>query len=643
MKVLQESGKAVGAVDRINREDIIETFEIFKKEILSKISYKEYAFLGSSSPDNSKESKGDLDIGLDIEDGTTYDDVLKIAEESGYAYKGMKGLSLVSIAYPQYHKGLRTDKLVQIDLMLAINQTLNWMKTAFYSSDPVNSKYPSLYNKFALLYIIRLATYRVEDEDTISYYIVDNNKGAVRKARSTTQKSKRWNISGYTNWAGLEKVISASPNFLGTNFKMESILHSLEQTLEVARDNFNKEQYQELTSFLIFFYNKKGWEIPEELNKLSEASIAGHISHPEQGLFSSGSIADILELFEHFLDDAQVGEKISTTVKIDGSPALLMWSKIGNAQGPAICTRQGLHKKEPLYFTTKEQIEEKYNGLDEMIRIMSKALDVCKNMHIKPDTILKGDYLFDSTSKEYGETTIEFTPNTLTYSVDKENNPKLYKEIDNADFGLVLHTKMTGSTIEEARNNVSSELDESLYTTPDKTYIAPTKVLQVGGLGFTPEDNTAFKMNLDTIRKEFGNIRYLLQDITKAKSYGAFFELITNKLVRNGFFTNNNEYDINVMDTIESRIEDKLPSKAIVKIVETNKDEIITLYDVFLRAIFENKTMIIDYMNTLAEVNYFVHKYKGKRTTGEGFVLAYNGELIKLVDRPTFSYRNFQH
>jgi len=150
-----------------------------------------------------------------------------------------------------------------------------------------------------------------------------------------------------------------------------------------------------------------------------------------------------------------------------------------------------------------------------------------------------------------------------------------------------------------------SYINEDLFTKGSVARVLGEFNEFLGTNFFTYEDLSIFKDNYNEIKYSFGKIRPLLSVIRRDVDFVGFFEEIDKKLKLNGFYYNFNEYDISVIDTIESKLEAITPPKGLVRVISRYKNEIIIVFDVILRAIYVNLLLISDYHGTRLEGETF--------------------------------------
>ena len=158
-----------------------------------------------------------------------------------------------------------------------------------------------------------------------------------------------------------------------------------------------------------------------------------------------GKFDELYKLLMKFLDGKDI------TTKIDGAPAIIMWSKFPGLEGPGVSFKtivNQVQKGEPkAVFTKPEDIDafSDEKGYDQGLRgKRSEAFKLAlQNLAplVKPGIMVWGDVLFTPYTKHSEGTDIAFTPNTLTYTLSTKNFP----EAKSAKLGIFVHTAIDKS------------------------------------------------------------------------------------------------------------------------------------------------------------------------------------------------------
>jgi hypothetical protein len=150
-EVKANGGNAVKGVVRINQENVAWTFRNFMEVLGSELYLRRShtAIIGSAGKKAPGESSGDIDIAIEIEHRRDlkfdiYDFIVDTLEALDYAFKDMRQIGIISLAYPIMNRdGEQKGKKVQIDLMIV--DSIEYAKWGYYSPDYAESEYKGLY------------------------------------------------------------------------------------------------------------------------------------------------------------------------------------------------------------------------------------------------------------------------------------------------------------------------------------------------------------------------------------------------------------------------------------------------------------------------------------------------------------------
>ena len=185
---------------------------------------------------------------------------------------------------------------------------------------------------------------------------------------------------------------------------------------------------------------------------------------------SQGKFDELYKLLMKFLDGKDI------TTKIDGAPAVVMWSKFPGLESPGVSfktiIKQAAKGEPKAVFTTPESIDDfsKEKAYDE--DLLGKRSDAFKIALkdiaplVKPGVMLWGDVLFTPYTKKSEGSTITFTPNTLTYSVSTKSFPKA----KDAKLGIFIHTAVNS----DFKSESIFDATKLLSGTPSESFVLTT-------------------------------------------------------------------------------------------------------------------------------------------------------------------------
>lgn len=289
-EVLNEGGNAVSGVVRINQENTQATVDKVFSELLSKLKLKktDAALLGSTGKKAPKSSSGDIDMALSatqllkLNGIDTYDEmmqhVVNTIKRTGLEYKDMRGIGIVSVAYPIVNvDGLQPDAKVQLDFMIV--QDIKYASWVFYSPHYLDSELKGLYRNllnFAVAKNAKLIVNKIDPETKTpiewSRYWINNNEG-LKFGTQTNISSKTGKIVKAVRTLD-SKTVSMNPDeivsFLyGKKYKANNLL-TFEACLKAVMDNGfpHKNKRKVILKTTAEALQHEGYPVPDALAKL---------------------------------------------------------------------------------------------------------------------------------------------------------------------------------------------------------------------------------------------------------------------------------------------------------------------------------------------------------------------------------------
>lgn len=204
------------------------------------------------------------------------------------------------------------------------------------------------------------------------------------------------------------------------------------------------------------------------------------------------------DLMLHLLEVASKGQNLST--KIDGAPAIVMWSEFPGLKGPGVSFKliiQQTQKGTPgACFTTEAEIDKFFaekdlgEGVKEhRIASFKNALKLART--VKPGIMVWGDTFYgDSSELTDVDGNPACTPNTLEYVFI---NPAWVEQIQNSDFGIFVHTKVSSSFATSRITSADNLLNKNAAFVLDPNDIEPRLKK------FTPPALTAIKTKISQL------------------------------------------------------------------------------------------------------------------------------------------------
>lgn len=395
-----------------------------------------------------------------------------------------------------------------------------------------------------------------------------------------------------------------------------------------------------------------------------------HSLHMEDSILKGKAYISRMLGFYNQVFDTLTGsndkEKPGITVKIDGAPAITMYTKFPGLKGPGVSTKS-IFNATPKVYTTNEEIEADDRS-PELKAKLKAALKLAKAKIIPAGEIWQGDLLFTKGDiKNYtddnGQKYIYFKPNTLVYALPVGSDGA--KKALASDIGIVFHTRYKGSSVQTVKQSNDASTDE-LNGIPEWAFVLDARLPNLSGV------QTLSDQEASDIEDSLYDLHSLCSEIVNDADY----DLLVNNTDFINFYVmtlQNNKVDKSELIDPETFVDElhkwvtgkmrkeyqgleKLKTKAgrdkkRISLDDKSKDlhTIIETNEPLLHKIVEALYIATDVKNQfitkLNSVNKWVNKVETtfgmKDTNGEGFMVSdVDGNFVKLVDRSAFSYFN---
>lgn len=393
-----------------------------------------------------------------------------------------------------------------------------------------------------------------------------------------------------------------------------------------------------------------------------------HSLHMEDSILKGKAYISRMLGFYNQVFDTLTGsidkEKPGITVKIDGSPAITMYTKFPGLKGPGVSTKS-IFNATPKVYTTDEDIDADDRS-PELKAKLKAALKLAKAKIIPAGEIWQGDLLFTKGDiKNYtddnGQKYIYFKPNTLVYALPVGSDGA--KKVLASDIGIVFHTRYKGSSVQTVKQSNDASTDE-LNGIPEWAFVLDARLPNLSSV------QTLSDQEANDIEESLYDLHSLCSEIVNDADY----DLLVNNTDFINFYVmtlQNNKVDKSELIDPETFVDElhkwvtgkmrkeyqgleKLKTKAgrdkkrislddkskdLHTIIETNEPLLHKIAEaLYIAADVKNK-----FITKLNSVNKWVNKVETtfgmKDTNGEGFMVSdVDGNFVKLVDRSEFSY-----
>ena len=387
-----------------------------------------------------------------------------------------------------------------------------------------------------------------------------------------------------------------------------------------------------------------------------EANV--HLYHIEEDIIRNGMVgAKSAVRYLYGLVDMLGGStegNVKVTVKWDGAPAIVCGKDPLN--GKWFVGTKSVFAKTPKVNYTFEDIDRNHpaGGLNKKLKYAHRYL---QNLNI--DGVVQGDLMYTpgdlKPERIDGEAFLTFTPNTITYAVQKGS--ELYDKITKSKIGIVFHTKYSGDTF--GTMNAEFGVDVSGFGENGNVWYDDAYYKDLSGTAtFSSKQTLAVKTKVDQIAQLVEQVPMpLWMKLSTNKDFTTYMLQFINKLVRGNKLQMSGkemmQQFLNYYRDVQAQAKDKLKTdKAkdkrdemvalMGKLFSENAKGVENILNIHNRTIAV-KNEILKQINSVKSTKQFIKTDTGYEVTNpEGYVSIDNdGQAVKLVDRLTFSRQNF--
>ena len=394
-------------------------------------------------------------------------------------------------------------------------------------------------------------------------------------------------------------------------------------------------------------------------NQFLTEAVNTHLYHIEEDIIRNGLVgAKSAVRYLYGLVDMLSGDSnadVRTTVKWDGAPAIICGKDPINGKF-FVGTKSVFNARNPKVNYTFQDIDRNHpdKGLNKVLKYAHRYLS---NLNITG--IVQGDLMFVpgmiKPERIDGDPFLTFTPNTITYAVQKGSN--LYDKITKAKIGIVFHTKYEGDSLDTltAQFGVDvSEFGQDANVWYDDAYFKDLS----GTVTFKQNESLSLKTAIKQIDQLTDEVPMpLWMKLSTNKDFVQYMLQFINTLIRRGNVTQDpkqmmQQY-LNYYRDIQSQEKEKLKTdtaklkrdQAVAvmgKLFADNQKGVETIIKIHNQTMLI-KNKIIKKINEVQSTKQFIKTDQGfKVTSPEGYVaIDSDGQAVKLVDRLTFSRANF--
>ena len=345
---------------------------------------------------------------------------------------------------------------------------------------------------------------------------------------------------------------------------------------------------------------------------------------------------------------------VRATVKWDGAPAIVCGKDPLNGKF-FVGTKSVFNARTPKINYTFQDIDRNHQG--GLAKVLKYAHRYLSKLNIPG--VVQGDLMFIpgmlKPERIDGEAFLTFTPNTITYAVQKGS--KLYDQITKAKIGIVFHTKYDGDTMDTLSASFGvdvSEFGQDSNVWYDDAYFKDF----TGTATFKQNESLTLKTAIQKIDRLVDEVPMpLWMKLSTNKDFVQYMLQFINAQIKRGGVTQDpkqamQQY-INYYRDIQAQAKEKLKTdtaklkrdQAVAvmgKLFAENEKGVSAIIRIH-NATMQIKNKIIKQINDVQSTKQFLKTDQGYQVTNpEGYVAIDNdGQAVKLVDRLTFSKANF--
>jgi len=345
---------------------------------------------------------------------------------------------------------------------------------------------------------------------------------------------------------------------------------------------------------------------------------------------------------------------VRATVKWDGAPAIVCGKDPLNGKF-FVGTKSVFNARTPKINYTFDDIDRNHQG--GLAKVLKYAHRYLSGLNIQG--VVQGDLMYIpgmlKPERIDGEAFLTFTPNTITYAVQKGS--KLYDQITKSKIGIVFHTKYEGDTMDTLSASFGvdvSEFGQDSNVWYDDAYFKDF----TGTATFKQSESLSLKTAIQKIDQLVDEVPMpLWMKLSTSKDFVQYMLQFINAQIKKGGVTQDpkqmmQQY-INYYRDIQAQAKEKLKTdtaklkrdQAVAvmgKLFAENERGVSAIIRIH-NATMQIKNKIIKQINDVQSTKQFLKTDQGYQVTNpEGYVAIDNdGQAVKIVDRLTFSKANF--
>jgi len=395
-------------------------------------------------------------------------------------------------------------------------------------------------------------------------------------------------------------------------------------------------------------------------NQFLTEAVNTHLYHIEEdiirnGLVGAKSAVNYLNGLVNMMAGDTNNTNVRMTVKWDGAPAIVCGIDPLKKKF-FVGTKSVFNARTPKVNYSFEDIDRNHpdKGLNKKLKYALRYLE-----RLNIPGVVQGDLMFTpgdlKPERIDGEAFLTFTPNTITYAVQK--GTKLYDQVTKAKIGIVFHTTYTGDSLDnlDAQFGVDvGEFGQDANVWYDDAYFKDL----TGTATFTSDQVRSLKTQIAQIDQLIEQVPMpLWMKLSTNKDFVTYMLQFINQQVRQGRMGGNPkqmmQQFLNYYRDVQAQAKEKLKTdkakdkrdqmvQLMGKLFSDNAKGVLAILQIHNQTVAV-KNSILKQINDVKQTKQFIKADSGWQVTNpEGYVAIDNdGQAVKLVDRLTFSKQNF--
>lgn len=395
-------------------------------------------------------------------------------------------------------------------------------------------------------------------------------------------------------------------------------------------------------------------------NQFLTEAVNTHLYHIEEdiirnGLVGAKSAVNYLNGLVNMMAGDTNNTNVRMTVKWDGAPAIVCGIDPLKKKF-FVGTKSVFNARTPKVNYSFEDIDRNHpdKGLNKKLKYALRYLE-----RLNIPGVVQGDLMFTpgdlKPERIDGEAFLTFTPNTITYAVQK--GTKLYDQVTKAKIGIVFHTTYTGDSLDnlDAQFGVDvGEFGQDANVWYDDAYFKDL----TGTATFTSDQVRTLKTQIAQIDQLIEQVPMpLWMKLSTNKDFVTYMLQFINQQVRQGRMGGNPkqmmQQFLNYYRDVQAQAKEKLKTdkakdkrdqmvQLMGKLFSDNAKGVLAILQIHNQTVAV-KNSILKQINDVKQTKQFIKTDSGWQVTNpEGYVAIDNdGQAVKLVDRLTFSKQNF--